>query len=53
MEILDSTSSIVDIFGLTATQIIEDPSAAWMSIDSEDRVTILQKMAERRQKRSE
>tara|TARA_R100000655_G_scaffold13525_1_gene30587 strand:- start:4584 stop:7910 length:3327 start_codon:yes stop_codon:yes gene_type:complete len=46
MEILDSTSSIVDIFGLTATQIIEDPSAAWMSIDSEDRVTILQKMAD-------
>ena len=46
MEILDSTSSIVDIFGLTATQIIEDSSAAWMSIDSEDRVTILQKMAD-------
>ncbi|HBX60586.1 MAG TPA: hypothetical protein DEG65_11115, partial [Methylophaga sp.] len=44
--ILDSTASIVDIFGFTAAQIIEDSSSAWMSIDSDDRGIILQKMAE-------
>jgi len=44
--ILDSTASIVDIFGFTAAQIIEDSSSAWMSIQSDDRTIILQKMAE-------
>ncbi|THK41747.1 EAL domain-containing protein [Methylophaga sp. SB9B] len=46
LAILDSTAIIVDIFGLNAETIIENPSYAWERIHHEDRAKILQEMSE-------
>ncbi|MDO8828346.1 EAL domain-containing protein [Methylophaga sp.] len=44
--ILDSTTVIVDIFGLNAESIIEKPSLAWALIHADDQLTIQQNMVE-------
>ncbi|AFI84927.1 bifunctional diguanylate cyclase/phosphodiesterase [Methylophaga nitratireducenticrescens] len=46
IKILDSTSSITNVFGFSVKALIKNPSLLWSKIFPEDRVNILQKLNE-------
>ena len=42
--ILDSTAGLIDIFGITHTEIIKDSSLAWEYVHPDDQANILQEL---------